>query len=92
MLSMLQAQLPAGTSTDTVIKGFEMLLYIARIYSAVITFFENKYQMQTQEFLRRFENNELQHTLDFDEWMGEAWMLEALLQDKEEIEEIEFVD
>ncbi|MCZ8066557.1 MAG: hypothetical protein ACK5U2_02885 [Microcystis sp.] len=51
-----------------------------------------KYQMQTQEFLRRFENNELQHTLDFDEWMGEAWMLEALLQDKEEIEEIEFVD
>jgi hypothetical protein len=24
--------------------------------------------------------------------MGEAWMLEALLQDKEEIEEIEFVD
>jgi hypothetical protein len=57
-----------------------------------ITLFENKYQMQTQEFLRRFENNELQHTLDFDEWMGEAWMLEALLQDKEEIEEIEFVD
>lgn len=48
--------------------------------------------MQTQEFLRRLENNELQHTLDFDEWMGEAWMLEALLQDKEEIEEIEFVD
>ena len=43
MLSMLQSQLPAGTSTDTVIKGFEMLLYIARIYSAVITFFENKY-------------------------------------------------
>jgi len=23
-----------------------------------ITFFENKYQMQTQEFLRRFENND----------------------------------
>nr|CAO88866.1 unnamed protein product [Microcystis aeruginosa PCC 7806] len=34
----------------------------------------------------------MQHTLDFDEWMGEAWMLEALLQDKEEIEEIELVD
>ena len=57
-----------------------------------INLFENKYQMQTEEFLRRFENNELQHTLEFDEWMGEAWMLEILLRDKEEIEEIEFVD
>ena len=54
--------------------------------------FENKYQMQTQEFLRQFENNQLEHTLDFDEWMGEAWMLKNLLQDKKEIEEIEFVD
>ena len=33
----------ANLKTDTVIKGFEMLLYIARIYSAIITFFENKY-------------------------------------------------
>ena len=57
-----------------------------------LIFFENKYQMQTQKFLRQFENNELQHTLDFDEWMGEAWMLRNLLQDKKEIEEIEFVD
>jgi hypothetical protein len=47
-----------------------------------IDFFENKYQMQTGEFLRQFENNELSHTLDFDEWMGEAWMLKTLLQDK----------
>ena len=57
-----------------------------------LNYFENKYKMQTAEFLRRFENNELQHTLDFDEWMGEAWMLETLLRNKEEIEEIEFVN
>jgi hypothetical protein len=55
-----------------------------------ISLFENKYQMPTEEFLRRFENSELPHTLDFDEWMGEAWMLETLLRNKEEIEEIEF--
>lgn len=57
-----------------------------------LKYFEKKYQMQTAEFLKRFENNQLQHTLDFDEWMGEAWMLKSLLQDKKEIEEIEFVD
>jgi cell division septum initiation protein DivIVA len=57
-----------------------------------ITLFENKYQMPTEEFLRRFKNNELQHTLEFDEWMGEAWILGSLIQDKEGIEEIEFVD
>jgi hypothetical protein len=57
-----------------------------------IDYFENKYQMQTQDFLKRFENNELNHTLDFDEWMGEVWMLKTLLEDQTEIEEIEFVD
>ncbi|MFM7713081.1 MAG: hypothetical protein ACKO7A_10255 [Microcystis sp.] len=50
-----------------------------------ISLFETKYQMQTEEFLRQFENNELQHTLDFDEWMGEAWLLETL--DQQEIKD-----
>jgi hypothetical protein len=25
-------------------------------------------------------NDQLQHSLDFDEWLGEAWMLEKLQQ------------
>ncbi|MFM6058741.1 MAG: hypothetical protein ACKPBT_11290 [Microcystis aeruginosa] len=50
-----------------------------------ISLFETKYQMQTEEFLRQFKNNELQHTLDFDEWMGEAWLLETL--DQQEIKD-----
>jgi len=54
--------------------------------------FETKYQLSTAEFLRRFENDEFNHTFDFDEWMGEAWMLESLLQEKEEVKGIEIVD
>jgi ferritin len=30
------------------------------------------------EFLRRYENNELQETLDFAEWVGEYRLLERL--------------
>ena len=52
--------------------------------------FEAKYELSTEDFLRRFNNNEFQHTLDFDEWMGEAWMLESLLKDKDRIKEIEY--
>lgn len=40
--------------------------------------FENKYELSTTEFLKRFNNDELQHTFDFDDWIGEAWMLEKL--------------
>lgn len=54
--------------------------------------FENQYQMKTTDFLKQFENNQLQHSLDFDEWIGETWMLTTLMDDKKAIEEIEFVD
>jgi len=54
--------------------------------------FESKYQLSTEEFLQRFNNDEFQHSFDFDEWIGEAWMLESLLKDKDRIKEIEFVD
>jgi hypothetical protein len=54
--------------------------------------FESKYELSTEEFLRRFNNDEFQHSFDFDEWIGEAWMLESLLKDKDRIKEIEFVD
>jgi hypothetical protein len=42
--------------------------------------FEAKYEMSTEEFLRRFENDEITHRLDrsFDEWIGESWMLKRL--------------
>ncbi|MGD1809705.1 hypothetical protein ACP6PL_30370 [Dapis sp. BLCC M126] len=54
--------------------------------------FETKYQLSTEEFIARFNNDELSHSFDFDEWIGESQMLEHLQQTKESIEEIHFVD
>jgi predicted DNA-binding protein YlxM (UPF0122 family) len=56
--------------------------------------FEGKYQMSTEEFLRRFENDELQHRLDmeFDEWVGESRMLKMLREKVDRLKGIEFVN
>jgi len=53
---------------------------------------ENKYQLSTEEFLTRFNNDEFAHSFDFDEWIGEYRMLTHLQQTKESIEEIDFVN
>jgi hypothetical protein len=54
--------------------------------------FETKYQLSTGEFITRFNNDELSHSFDFDEWIGESRILTHLQQTKESIEEIAFVD
>ena len=54
--------------------------------------FETQYQLSTEEFINRFNNDELSHSFDFDEWIGESRMLEHLQQTKKSIEEIYFVD
>jgi predicted DNA-binding protein YlxM (UPF0122 family) len=56
--------------------------------------FESKYQMSTEEFLRRFENDELQHRLDmeFDEWVGDSRMLKMLREKVDRLKGIEFVN
>ena len=54
--------------------------------------FETKYQLSTEEFVTSFNNDELSHSFDFDEWIGESKMLAHLQQTKESIEEIYFVD
>ena len=56
--------------------------------------FETKYQLSTEEFLHSFENDELQHRLDmeFDEWIGESWMLQSLRGELEQLRGIKFVN
>ena len=54
--------------------------------------FETQYKLTTQEFLRRFENNELEETLDFIEWVGEYRMLERLNEKAETLREIRFAN
>jgi hypothetical protein len=43
-----------------------------------LRFFESKYQLSTAEFTNQYENDEYPETLDFDEWIGEARMLQRL--------------
>ena len=54
--------------------------------------FETKYQLSTEEFITRFNNDEFSHSFDFDEWIGESRMLIHLQQTKKSIEEIDFVN
>ena len=54
--------------------------------------FETKYQLSTEEFISRFNNDELSHSFDFDEWIGESKILAHLQQIKESIEDVYFVN
>jgi len=54
--------------------------------------FETKYNLLTEEFIRSFNNDELTHSFDFDEWIGESRMLAHLQDKKETIEEVKFVN
>lgn len=54
--------------------------------------FETKYQWSTETFINLFTSDQLQHSFDFDEWLGEAWMSTKLQQKIAIVKEIEFVD
>lgn len=52
--------------------------------------FERRYGMSTQEFIERFENDELQETLDLIDWIGEYRLLQRLIDKAETLREITF--
>ena len=50
--------------------------------------FEEKYQLSSEEFIEDFSNDKLDHNLnmEFDEWMGEIWMLNKLQEKQKDLE------
>jgi hypothetical protein len=52
--------------------------------------FEDAYQITTEDFIQRYENDEFQETLEFAEWIGEHRMLKRLQEKAERLREIEF--
>ncbi len=54
--------------------------------------FEAKHDLSWQEFLRRYEDDELPETLDYAEWIGEHRLLERLREKAETLEAIRFAD
>jgi hypothetical protein len=54
--------------------------------------FEATYQLATDEFVRRFENDEFEETLDFVDWIGEYRLLARLREKAETLQGLEFAN
>ena len=52
--------------------------------------FEEKYSLETQKFISRYENDELEETIDFDEWIGEFRLLIRLREKADTLRGIRF--
>lgn len=57
-----------------------------------LTAFETRYGYDSQEFLQRYENDELSETLDFAEWIGEYRLLERLREKADTLRDIRFAN
>lgn len=54
--------------------------------------FETRYQWSTDEFLHRYEQDELDETLDFAEWIGEYRLLNRLQEKAETLQGVRFAN
>ena len=54
--------------------------------------FETQYGMSSTDFLQRYENDELEETLDFAEWVGECRLLERLREKVDILQGIRFAN
>lgn len=54
--------------------------------------FEETYGYRTAEFLEKFSQDELQHSFDFDDWIGESRMLTRMQEKLARIQGIQIVD
>ncbi|MDL1964687.1 MAG: hypothetical protein LWW98_10240 [Deltaproteobacteria bacterium] len=52
--------------------------------------FEQKYHLGTQRFIARYENDEMEETMDFDEWIGEFRLLARLREKADTLKDIRF--
>ncbi len=50
--------------------------------------FEEKYQLATGDFITRFENDQLEETMDYIEWVGESRLLDRLNEKAETLREV----
>ena len=54
--------------------------------------FEAQYDLSSAEFIRRYEQDELEETLQFAEWIGEYRLLERLREKSDILREIQFAN
>jgi hypothetical protein len=53
---------------------------------------ETRYGFSTSDFIRRFENDELEETLEFAEWIGEYRLCTRLQEKAQTLHEVQFAD
>jgi phage shock protein A len=54
--------------------------------------FEAQYELSSAEFIHRYEQDELEETLQFDEWVGEYRLLERLREKADILRDIRFAN
>ncbi len=54
--------------------------------------FEKEFGISTAKFLRKYEKDELNESLEFAEWIGEHRLLERLQEKAETLQEIRFAN
>lgn len=54
--------------------------------------FEQRFALSTSEFIRRYENDQMEESLDYAEWIGEYRMLERLREKAEALRGIRFAN
>jgi len=54
--------------------------------------FEARYGLPSAEFIRRYEQDELEETLEFAEWIGEYRLLQRLREKANTLQEIRFAN
>jgi len=54
--------------------------------------FEERFHLSTLEFIGRYENDEMEETMDYAEWIGEHRMLERLREKAETLRGIRFAN
>lgn len=54
--------------------------------------FEKKYKMATKEFISRYENDDMEETMNFAEWIGEFRLLGKLTEKAETLKDIRFAN
>jgi phage shock protein A len=54
--------------------------------------FETKHQSSTDEFIRRYEDDQLEESLEFAEWVGEYRLLKRLREKAKTLREIQFAN
>lgn len=86
-------QLPLRPLVETALANEVRLLEVAiRRTERRLREFEATYGMTTKDFLLRFENDELDETLEYAEWIGEYRLLQRLREKTEALREIQFAN